>query len=273
MISSIIRYVRSFRRLAFRYIREDGSVTEKFSYGINRSLASEAETIEIEGEPGLPSSAVIHMIYIPKNVKKVKCRYVKINGVSLAFIKLHTLIIEHSDFEGSQMFYIGPVNHLRLYMTNVDYFEFAYPEKVYTMDIIKTDLKQLPTNIKRCTFLKSHLNIPYSLASEKQRDGAWFDISFRRAEDEFDSYYYTDLSIILDRYIREYGHEAEMVGDLHPQVMTDIMTAICKYRNRFSKTFSLSELVENNIEEFIGLYDDIFKDNYKQYLKQPPSVL
>lgn len=262
MFSSIIDYARSFRRLTFRYISENGTVTERFSYGINQTLASEAETMEIEGEPGLPSSAVVNAFDIPKNVRKVKCRYVKINGVSLAFIRLHTLIIEHSEFEESQMFYIGQVNHLRLYKSNVDYFEFAYPERVYTMDIIETDLKQLPTSIGRCTFLNSHINIPYSLASEKDRGRAWFAIFFQRAEDEFDSYYYTDLSIMLDRYIREYGHEAEMVGDLHPQVMTDIMIAICKYRDRFSKTLPLSELVENNIEEFIGLYDDIFKDNY-----------
>lgn len=260
MITSIIDYMRSFRRLTFRYGFEDGHVVEKYSYGFNKSLASKAFSIEIEGEPGLPSSIVLEMFDIPDNVKKVKCRYVKINSVSLSTINLYSLDIEHSEFMEGRLFYIGRVHHLRIYESVVDIFDFFYPEQVYTLDIIKAGLKKMPASISRCTFLKSHIGIPYSMVPLEDRERAWFKIFFSRAEEEFDNYFHVDLCILLDKYVRKYAHEAEMVGDLHTGVMTDIIVAITNYQTRFSEKMPLSHIVSHNIAEFIDLYDDIFKN-------------
>jgi hypothetical protein len=259
MISSIIDYVRSFRRLTFRYGFEDGSVKEKYSYNINRSLASRAVSIEIEGEPGLPSSVVIDMFDIPENIRKVKLRYVKIYSVTLSTVNLYSLVIEHSEFMDGQFFYIGRVHHLRIYKSDVDSFELFYPEQVYTLDIIKTGLVKMPVSISRCTFLKSHLSIPYSIVTPKEKERAWFGIFFSRAEEEFDNYFYADLKMMLDKHVRENGHETEIMGDLHADVLTDVATAIANYQTRFSTRFPLSQIVRHNISEFIDLYDDVFK--------------
>lgn len=252
MISSIINYMRSFRRLSFRYIYDDGKIVERVSYGIDQNLVSDAVSLDIEGEPGIPSSVVINMFDIPKNVRKVRCRYVKIENITLTTINLHTLIIEHCEILNGDFLHIGQVNHLRLYMSNIELFELLYPERVYTMDIINTGLKRLPSTISRCTFLKSHLNIPYSIATEDERKRPWFAIFFQRADDEFDSYYYTDLKMIIDKYVKKYGNEEAIIADLHPGVMSDMLIIIDKYRERFEETFPLGELVENNIKEFVN---------------------
>ena len=204
MISLVIDYIKSYRRIVFRYVDVNGNVTEKWAYELDHTLASESVSLEIEGEPGHHSEYIFDMLHIPKNIMNIKCSYLKVNSITLSIISLDSLTIDNCIFVDGNLFYIGMVKHLRIYNTNAEYFELFYPDKILTIDVIDAGLKQLPTSISRCCYLKSHLNIPYSIASPSEKVKEWYWIFYNMAKKEL----VTQSQDIIERNQREFDDKS-----------------------------------------------------------------
>lgn len=250
MISKLLDYVRGFRRVSFRYIDSQGVVTERWGYSINKKLAERCETIEMEGESGIPSSFTLSMFDIPENVRKVRCRFIRINSITLSTVRLHTLNIEECEFVEGSLFYIGQVNHLRIFKSNMDFFELFYPEHVRTIDVIDTGLKQLPGSISRCSFLKSHLNIPYTISTSEQFKSKWFWIFYSKADSEYENLYFYELNVILKKYFDKYGQIQELIDGLSGDDIGDLEVMIKNYEDRFNEKFEFGETIRTNSKEF-----------------------
>jgi len=252
MFSSIYKFISGYRRITFRYIDSEDNVTEKWGYKFDKELLSKSVSIEIEGESGIPSSTVIDLSILPHNVYKVTCRYVKIEGNTLFNVNLHQLFIDRCEVVDCNLVYFGRVHHLKVSQTNIDFFELYYPEHVHIIDIINTPLKSLPNSLSRCTFLESHLNIPYSLSTEEQRRKRWFGRFFTKAEKEFDNLYFKELNERANKYINKYGLQEDVVTkDMNLNTTIDLEAVIEGYENRYNVCFPFSDAVQNNMKEIM----------------------
>jgi hypothetical protein len=252
MFSSIYKYLTGLRRITFRYIDSNGIETEIWGYKIDKTLSSKSTSIAIEGESGIPSSTVINLFDIPYNVREIKCKNVKIDGNSLFNVNLNNLDIENCDIINCGIVYIGRVNHLRISQTNMDFFELYYPEQVHSIDIINTSLKFLPNSLSRCTFLESHLNIPYSISTEEHRRKRWFGMFFAKAEKEFNNLYSKELNERVNKYINEFGLQGDILTkDMNLNTDIDLEAVIEEYENRYAVCFPFSDVVQNNMKEIV----------------------